>query len=87
MAMDAVEAELEILCMTGPVPGVISASVSHEGEIRSVKMEVAAHPAGGWHARLLASPHWGLRCRSVPTAVMLEAAEIFADEPMLLAAD
>jgi hypothetical protein len=85
--MKAVEAELEILCMTGPVPGVISASVSHDGDIRSVKMEVAAHPAGGWHARLLSSAHWGLRCRTVPTAVMLEAAETFVDEPMMLAAD
>jgi hypothetical protein len=86
-ALSVAEADLNILCMTGPVPGLISASVSHDGEIRSVKMEVAAHPSGGWHARLLNNPHWGLRCRTVPTAVMLEAAEIFVDEPMLLAAD
>jgi hypothetical protein len=78
---------VEIVCISGPVPGVVTATVSHLGAIRTVKMEVAAHPSGGWHARLLAGSSWGLRCHSVPTAIMLEAAEVFVDEPMLLAAD
>lgn len=78
---------MEILCMTGPVPGVITATVSHGTDIRSIKLEIAQHPAGGWHARSLHAPIWGLRCHTVPTAVLLEAAEAFADEPMLLAAD
>jgi hypothetical protein len=85
--MFVVEARLEILCVSGPVPGVISATLSHGGELRSAMMEIAPHPSGGWHARLLNSPHWGLRCHAVPTAIMLEAAEIFVDEQMLLAAD
>jgi hypothetical protein len=50
-------------------------------------MEVARHPSGGWHARLLTSHAWGLRCHAVPTAIMLEAAEIFADDSVMLAAD
>ena len=78
---------MEILCITGPVPGVVLATVSHGTEIHSVKLEIARHSTGGWHARRLTAPHWGLRCHSVPTAVLLEAAEMFADEPMLLAAD
>ena len=78
---------MEIVCITGSVPGPITATVSHLGDVRSVEMEVAAHPSGGWHARLWAGAPWGLRCHAVPTAIMLEAAEIFVDEPMLLAAD
>ena len=78
---------MEILCITGPVPGVVSATISHGSDIRSVRLEVGQHPSGGWHARRLSAPIWGLRCHSVPTAVLLEAAEMFADEPMLLAAD
>jgi hypothetical protein len=78
---------MEILCITGPVPGVVTATVSHGADVRSVKLEIGQHPTGGWHARGLAAPHWGLRCHTVPTAVLLEAAEVFADEPMLLAAD
>ena len=78
---------MEILCITGPVPGVVNATLSHGTEIRAVALEIGQHPAGGWHARRLAAPRWGLRCHSVPTAILLEAAEIFADEPLLLAAD
>ncbi len=78
---------MEILCITGPVPGVVTATVSHGTDVRSVKLEIGQHPAGGWHARRLSAPQWGLRCHAVPTAVLLEAAEVFADEPMLLAAD
>jgi hypothetical protein len=36
---------------------------------------------------LLNSAAWGLRCHTVPTAIMLEAAEVFADTSMMLAAD
>jgi hypothetical protein len=78
---------MEIVCIAGPVPGLVSATVSHRGDVRSVKLEVARHPAGGWHARRLAGQVWGLRCHAVPTAIMLEAAEAFADEPVLEAAE
>ncbi len=78
---------MEILCITGPVPGVVTATVSHGIDIRTVKLEIGEHPSGGWHARRLAAPLWGVRCHAVATAVLLEAAEVFADEPMLLAAD
>jgi hypothetical protein len=78
---------MEIICITGPVPGVVAATISHRGDIRAVQMEVARHPSGGWHARLLTSHAWGLRCHAVPTAIMLEAAEIFADDSVMLAAD
>ena len=74
---------MEIVCITGPVPGVVSATVCHRGDVRSVRLEVARHPSGGWHARLLAAPVWGLRCHTVPTAILLEAAELFADEAVL----
>ena len=78
---------MEIVCITGSIPGPITATVSHRGDVRSVGLEVAPHPSGGWHARLLNNTIWGLRCHAVPTAIMLEAAELFIDEPMLLAAD
>ena len=78
---------MEILCITGPVPGLVTATVSHGSDIRSFKLEIAEHPDGGWHARSLYSPVWGLRCHTVATSVLLEAAEVFADGPMLLAAD
>ena len=78
---------MEIVCIIGPAPGIVTATISHRGDIRSAKMELARHPSGGWHARRLDSASWGLRCHAVPTAVLLEAAEIFTDEPMLLAAD
>ena len=78
---------MEVLCITGPVPGVVLATVSHGTQVHSVKLEIGQHPSGGWHARRPGTPHWSLRCHSVPTAVLLEAAEMFADEPMLLAAD
>jgi hypothetical protein len=73
--------------MTGPVPGLVSATVAHEGDIRTIIVDVDRHPSGGWHARRLHAQAWGLRCHAVATAVMLEAAEVFADAPMLLAAD
>ena len=78
---------MEILCIAGPVPGVSTATVSHGADVRSFKLEIGRHPDGGWHARGLYAPSWGLRCHTVATAVLLEAAEVFADEPMLLAAD
>lgn len=79
---------MEILCITGAVPGIVSATLSHQGRVRSVKLDVERHPSGGWHARQLHSPCFGARCHAVPTAVLLEGAEMFADaEPELLAAD
>ena len=78
---------MEILCITGPVPGVVLATISHGRDVRSVKLEIGQHPAGGWHARALAAPRWGVRCHRVPPPVLLEAAELFTDAPLLLAAD
>jgi hypothetical protein len=70
---------MDIVCITGPVPGVVTATISHRSLVRSLQMEVAHHPSGGWHARLLTGQSWGLRCHAVPTAILLEAAEVFAD--------
>jgi len=78
---------LEIICITGPTPGIVAATVSHAGAVRTIKMEIAHHPAGGWHARLLAGPEWGLRCHGVPTAILLEAAEAFEAEGVLFGVD
>jgi hypothetical protein len=77
---------MEVLCIIGATPGPVTATLSHEGRVRQLAMDVARHPAGGWHARLRGGV-WGLRCHAVTTCVLLEGAEAFADEPMALAAD
>jgi hypothetical protein len=71
---------MDILCITGVTPGPISVTVTHQGDVRQLAMDVARHPAGGWHARHRGGA-WGLRCHSVQTAVLLEAAEAFAEAP------
>jgi hypothetical protein len=76
---------MDILCITGPTPGPISVTVTHQGEVRQLAMDLARHPAGGWHARYRGGA-WGLRCHSVQTAVLLEAAEAFAEAPSIRAA-
>jgi hypothetical protein len=52
--------------------------VSHRGAIRHLAVNVLRHPAGGWQIRQ-ADGGVGLRCHAVPTALLLEAAEIFAE--------
>ena len=82
---------MDILCVTGATPGPVSVTVSHQGQVRQLPMEVARHALGGWQARHRQGV-WGLRCHSVKTAVLLEAAEAFvesaeAEATMALAAD
>lgn len=78
---------MELLCITGAAPGTITATVAHDGAVRAITLEVAAHEAGGWKARLPGG-RWGLRCHAVPTAVVLEAGEaLAAPVAMELAAD
>jgi hypothetical protein len=76
---------MDILCITGATPGPISVTVTHQGAVRQLAMEVGPHPAGGWHARHRGGA-WGLRCHSVQTAVLLEAAEAFVEVPAARAA-
>jgi hypothetical protein len=66
---------VDIICIMGEAPGPVTATVSHCGEVRQVRLTVARHAAGGWQVRS-ASGLMGLRCHSVRTAVLLEAAEI-----------
>ena len=76
---------MDILCITGATPGPVSVTVAHQGAVRQLAMEVAPHPAGGWQARQRGGA-WGLRCHSVQTAALLEAAEAFDETPAALAA-
>jgi hypothetical protein len=78
---------MDIICITGAAPGLVSVTVSHQGQVRQLPMEVERHQAGGWRARHRDGV-WGLRCHSVNTAVLLEAAEAFVEQPVFaLAAD
>jgi hypothetical protein len=79
---------MEIICVVGPVPGRVTATVSHEGEIRQLPMDIASHRAGGWQARR-PNGDFGLRCHSVNTAILLEAGDAFVRQPQTeyLAAD
>jgi hypothetical protein len=70
------ECVVELLCIQGNAPGQIVATLSHAAEIRQVPMVVARHPAGGWHIAL-AEGGYGPRCRSVATAILMEASEVF----------
>ena len=69
---------MEVICILGPTPGPVTATVAHEGAVRQLAMEVARHPAGGWQACLQGGP-WGARCHAITTAVLLEAAEAFEE--------
>ena len=77
---------MDIICITGATPGPVAVTLSHAGEVRQLAMEIARHPSGGWQARHHGG-RWGLRCHSVPTAVVLEGAEAFVDQGIALAAD
>jgi hypothetical protein len=55
-------------------------------QVRQVPMNVQLHPAGGWHIQQ-ADGSFGPRCHAVPAAILLQASEAFAPEPMELAAD
>jgi hypothetical protein len=68
---------MDILCLEGTAPGVMAASIAHDGVVRRLALEVGCHAMGGWHARLPEGA-WGLRCNAVATAILLEAAEVFA---------
>jgi hypothetical protein len=70
---------LELLCIHGAVPGRIVATLSHDAQIRQVPMVVATHPAGGWQIEL-PQGGFGPRCRSIATAILLEASEAFESE-------
>ena len=84
---------MDIICIMGATPGPVVATVAHGGQVAQVAMELGRHQAGGWHARRGQGP-WGLRCRTVNTAVLLEASDAFTDpapaaapaQPALLAA-
>ena len=70
---------MDIICIEGATPGPVSVTVSHQGRVRQLMLDVAPHPAGGWRARTPGGV-WGLRCHSVHTAVLLEAVEIVVDD-------
>jgi hypothetical protein len=77
---------MDIICIAGDTPGPVAVTLAHAGQVRQLAMDVQRHPSGGWHARLPGGA-WGLRCHSVPTAVLLEGAEVFLGESMALAAE
>ncbi len=68
---------MELLCIQGAAPGRIVATLSHDSQIRQVAVMVARHPAGGWHVAL-AEGGFGPRCRSIATAILMEAGNFFA---------
>jgi hypothetical protein len=69
---------MELLCIQGAAPGRIVATLSHAAHICQVPMVVASHPSGGWQVAL-PEGGFGPRCRSVQTAILLEASEAFAE--------
>jgi len=70
---------LEFVCIEGAVPGRVVATLAHAARIRRIAMQMANHPAGGWH---IASPDgaFGPRCHSVTAAILMEASEVFQSE-------
>jgi len=79
------EPAMELLCIQGSAPGRIVATLSHAAQIRQVPMMVTSHPAGGWQIAL-PTGEFGPRCRSVQTAILLEASELFSDGTIAQAA-
>jgi hypothetical protein len=69
---------MEVVCIQGSAPGRIVATLSHAAQIRQVPMVVASHPAGGWQIAL-PTGEFGPRCRSVETAILMEAGEVFSE--------
>ncbi len=67
---------MELLCIQGAAPGPIVATLSHATQVSQIHMVVVRHPAGGWRIELPEGGH-GPRCRSVETAILLEASEVF----------
>jgi hypothetical protein len=69
---------LELVCIEGAVPGRVVATLAHEARIKLIAMQIANHPAGGWH---IASPDgaFGPRCHSVTAAILMEASEAYVD--------
>jgi hypothetical protein len=87
---------VEVICIIGSTPGMVTATVTHGGVVRQIPMELARHAAGGWRARMPCGA-WGVRCRAMTTSVLLEAGEAFSEsllepradtlDPAKLAAD
>jgi hypothetical protein len=76
---------MDVLSIIGSAPGPLVATVSHGGEILTVRMNVARHPDGGWHVRKPCGG-WGPRCHAVPAAILMEASEVLEGELVALAA-
>jgi hypothetical protein len=71
---------MEVICVSGPTPGPVMVTVAHDRRVKQLAMEAARHSAGGWRARVRGGD-WGVRCRAVTTAVLLEASEAFIEAP------
>ena len=69
---------MEVICIIGPLPGMVTATVAHGAAVRQIPIEVARHAAGGWRARLPGGA-WGVRCHTMATSVLLEAGEAFSE--------
>lgn len=70
---------MDVLLIDGTAPGLLRATVTHQGMARRLAVELGRHPAGGWQARRPGGA-WNLRCHSVAAAILMEAAELFADD-------
>jgi hypothetical protein len=69
---------MDIVGIVSAAPGPLVATVVHQGVTRTLRMNVSRHPIGGWHVRQPCGA-WGPRCRSVETAVLLEASAAFVE--------
>ena len=69
---------MDILSITGDMPGGVVATVAHRGRVHQLGMELGRNPAGGWRARR-GDGAWGPRCHSATTAVLLEAGEALSE--------
>jgi len=65
---------MELICIQGAAPGRVVATLSHAARIHQIPMEIARHPAGGWHVAL-PDGGYGPRCHGVAAAILMEASE------------
>jgi hypothetical protein len=72
---------VELICIQGPTPGQVIATLSHKTRIRQIPMQIAQHPAGGWRVAL-PEGGYGPRCRDVAAAILMEACECFTDDAL-----
>jgi hypothetical protein len=77
---------MDLICLQGAAPGLITATISHAGNIRQMRMSVARHPSGGWRIAL-PEGGFGPRCHSVPAAILMEASETFTTDDAHLELD